>query len=114
MNTPAMGIDYENRSELFRDSSIILEKLKDLFQQLKLKTMESLRVLNRYPTQAKNHKIPMLITGFSQQSLNGMLKGRWMDVLPRGCTQQKYRIFRMAGIGKKESSDLITIFMQPL
>jgi len=42
---PAMGIDYENRSELFRDSFNYIRKAQDAFPQLETKNYGNLKGL---------------------------------------------------------------------
>jgi luciferase-type oxidoreductase len=111
---PAMGIDYENRSELFRESFEYIRKAQDAFPKLETKNYGALKGQIDILPKTKNHKIPMLMTGFSQQSLewNAEHADGWM-YYPRDVTQQKYRISEWREL-VAQSSNFDKPFMQPL
>lgn len=111
---PAMGLDYENRGELFREAFQYIRKAQDNFPKLATKNYGALKGHIDILPKAVNHKIPMLMTGFSQQSLewNAEQADGWM-YYPRDPRQQKYRIEEWRAL-VAESSEFDKPFMQPL
>lgn len=111
---PAMGLDYENRGELFREAFQYLRKAQEDYPSLQTKNYGQLQGNIDILPKAKNHKIPLLMTGFSQQSLewNAEQADGWM-YYPRDPRQQKYRIEEWRAL-VSESSEFDKPFMQPL
>ena len=111
---PAMGIDYDNRGELFREAFHYIRKSQQSFPQLETKNFGELKGHIDILPKAKSHKIPMLMTGFSQQTLewNAEQADGWM-YYPRDPRQQKYRIEEWRAL-VSESSEFDKPFMQPL
>jgi luciferase-type oxidoreductase len=111
---PAMGINYENRGELFREAFQYIRSAQDSFPSLDSKTFGNLQGTIDVLPKATAHKIPLLMTGFSQQSLewNAQNADGWM-YYPRDIVQQKYKIAEWRKlISKTQSHD--KPFMQPL
>lgn len=111
---PAMGIDYENRAQLFRDSFKYIRQAQENFPVAeKSQFGELLGHIDILP-KASAHKIPMLMTGFSQQTLdwNAEHADGWM-YYPREASQQKYRIAEWREL-VAESSQFDKPFLQPL
>jgi luciferase-type oxidoreductase len=109
---PAMNIPYEKRGELFREAFEYIRKVQEGFPVLEDNHYGQLKGHIDVLPKAMNHKIPMLITGYSQQSLewNAEHGDGWM-YYPRNLYQQQYKI--------REWRDLIPQgknkpFMQPL
>ena len=111
---PAMGLDYENRGELFREAFLYLRKAQEDYPSLQTKNYGQLQGNIDILPKAIKHKIPLLMTGFSQQSLecNAELADGWM-YYPRDPKQQKYRIGEWRAL-VSESSEFDKPFMQPL
>ena len=111
---PAMGIDYDNRGELFREAFQYIRRSQESFPVLETKNFGDLKGNIDILPKAKNHKIPLLMTGFSQQSLewNAEQADGWM-YYPRDPRQQKYRIEEWRAL-VAESSEFDKPFMQPL
>tara|TARA_R110000751_G_scaffold221784_1_gene324145 strand:+ start:9456 stop:10130 length:675 start_codon:yes stop_codon:yes gene_type:complete len=87
---PAMGIEYENRGELFREAFQYIRRAQQSYPVLETKNYGDLKGDIDILPKAKNHKIPLLMTGFSQQSLEWNAKNAngWM-YYPRDPRQQK-------------------------
>ena len=66
---PAMGIDYENRGELFRESFNYIRKVQSDFPTFETKNYGNLTGTIDMLPKPTAHKIPMLMTGSSRQSL---------------------------------------------
>ena len=111
---PAMGIAYENRGELFREAFDYIRKAQEDYPRLATKYYGQLQGHIDVLPKAANHKIPMLMTGFSQQSLewNAEHADGWM-YYPRDPRQQKYRIEEWREM-VAESNEFNKPFMQPL
>ena len=111
---PAMGIDYDNRGELFREAFQYIRRSQESFPVLETKNFGDLKGNIDILPKAKNHKIPLLMTGFSQQSLKWNAKNAngWM-YYPRDPRQQKYRIEEWRAL-VAESGEFDKPFMQPL
>ena len=111
---PAMGIEYENRGELFREAFQYIRRAQQSYPVLETKNYGDLKGHIDILPKAKNHKIPLLMTGFSQQSLEWNAKNAngWM-YYPRDPRQQKYRIEEWRAL-VAETSIFDKPFMQPL
>ena len=111
---PAMEIDYENRGERFRESFHYIRNAQDHFPKFESKTFGNLSGNIDILPKAKHHKILMLVTGFSQQTLqwNAENGDGWM-YYPRDTTQQKYRIAEWRSI-IADTQDYDKPFLQPL
>ncbi|WP_341225810.1 LLM class oxidoreductase [uncultured Arcticibacterium sp.] len=111
---PAMGISFESRGEMFKESFQYIRKLQESFPIIKSEyfgnTMGDIDVLPK----ATGHKIPMLITGYSQQSLqwNAENGDGWMNY-PRSLEEQKHSIAQWRDL-VNQSHEYSKPFMQPL
>lgn len=111
---PAMGIDFEKRSELFRESFSYIRKTQERFPTFDTNHYGTLRGDIDVLPKPSHHKIPMLITGYSQQSLewNATHGDGWMNY-PRNPHQQQFTIKEWrALIAAEQSFD--KPYMQPL
>jgi len=111
---PAMGISYETRSERFREALQYIRNAQESFPTFQSKAFGNLEGHVDILPKATQQKIPMLVTGFSQQSLqwNAAHGDGWM-YYPRDTTQQQYRIEEWRSlIAETQSFD--KPFMQPL
>lgn len=90
---PAMGIDYNQRGEIFREAFSYIRQANENFPSLKTNHFGSLNGNIDALPKATNHKIPMVITGFSQQTLewNAEHGDGWM-YYPRNLYQQQHMI----------------------
>ena len=109
---PAMNIEYDKRGENFRESFEYIRKVQDDFPILKDNSFGNLQGHIDVLPKAINHKIPMLVTGYSQQSLewNAENGDGWM-YYPRNPLQQQYTITQWRELIPQEHSKP---FMQPL
>jgi len=111
---PAMGIDYEQRGELFREAFDYIRNAhhqSPVFSSSTYGTLDGqLNVLPK-PT---GHKIPMLVTGSSRQSLawNAEHGDGWMNY-PRSIDMQEATIAHWREL-VGESHSYSKPFMQPL
>ena len=78
---PAMGIDYENRGELFRESFKYIRNVQKDFPTFETNSYGSLKGNIDMLPKPTGHKIPMLMTGSSRQSLewNAENADGWMN-----------------------------------
>ncbi|WP_327018438.1 LLM class oxidoreductase [Croceibacter atlanticus] len=111
---PAMGISYENRGELFKESFQYIRQLQDNFPTINTKGYGNLQGNIDMLPKATTHKIPLLMTGSSRQTLewNAEHADGWMNY-PRDLYQQQLTI--------KSYRDLVSSyhnfnkpFMQPM
>ncbi|MEM6718877.1 MAG: LLM class oxidoreductase [Bacteroidota bacterium] len=111
---PAMGIPYETRGERFREAFQYIRNAQASFPTFESKAFGKLNGHVDILPKATSHKIPMLVTGFSQQSLqwNAEHGDGWM-YYPRDTTQQKYRIAEWRSL-IPENQAYDKPFMQPL
>lgn len=111
---PAMGVDYHNRGELFREAFTYIRKAQEDFPHIQSDHYgASAGQLDVLP-KAIGPKIPMLMTGFSRQSLewNAEFADGWM-YYPRNIGQQAYTISQWRDVvADYHSHD--KPFMQPL
>jgi len=111
---PAMGISYEKRGKLFRDAFQYIRQAQDSFPAYKSshygELSDSIDVLPK----PKGQKIPMLITGYSQQSLEWNAKhgDGWMSY-PKNVFQQSHTIAEWREL-VSAYSQFNKPFMQPL
>lgn len=66
---PAMGIDYEHRGELFREAFTYIRKAQESFPTFESNSYGNLTGKIDVLPKAIAHKIPLLITGSSRQTL---------------------------------------------
>ena len=66
---PAMGIDYENRGELFREAFAFIRKAQEKFPSFESNSYGNLQGQIDVLPKATAHKLPLLITGSSRQTL---------------------------------------------
>lgn len=111
---PAMNIDYENRGELFREAFDFIRTTQEHFPELKENHYGNLQGHIDILPKATAHKIPMLMTGYSRQSLawNAEHSDGWM-YYPRNLTQQEYTIKQWRDL-VEEKHQYSKPFMQPL
>lgn len=111
---PAMGIDYNKRGELFREAFHYIRNAQESFPTFESKAFGSLQGNVDILPKAKHHTIPMLVTGFSQQTLqwNAENADGWM-YYPRDTTQQQYRIAEWRSL-IAETQTFDKPFLQPL
>lgn len=111
---PAMGFDYENRGEAFRESFEYIRKVRGSFPNFKTNNYGSLQGNIDMLPKATAHKIPMLMTGSSRQSLewNAMNADGWMNY-PRDLNTQQYTIKQYRQI-VTENQEFNKPFMQPM
>ncbi|GAA4278707.1 LLM class oxidoreductase [Aquimarina mytili] len=109
---PAMNIEYEKRGQIFRESFEYIRSVQDSFPVLKGNSFGNLQGHIDVLPKAFTHKIPMLVTGYSQQSLEWNAKNGdgWM-YYPRNPLQQQYTIAQWRELMLHGSSKP---FMQPL
>lgn len=111
---PAMGIDYEKRGALFREAFDYIRKAQEGFPQIHSKHYGKLEGNLDILPKAIHHKIPLLITGHSRQSLewNAENGDGWM-YYPRNLSQQQYTIHQWREL-IAQTQDYDKPFMQPL
>lgn len=111
---PAMGIDYLQRGELFRESFAYIRKSQESFPILANNQYGSIKGDIDILPKATGHKIPMLITGYSRQSLqwNAEQGDGWMSY-PKNIGQQQYTLQQWRSLIPREQ-DRDKPFMQPL
>ncbi|WP_299217405.1 LLM class oxidoreductase [uncultured Aquimarina sp.] len=109
---PAMNVDYQKRGKLFKEAFEYIRKSQDNFPVLDDNSFGSLQGKIDVLPKATSHKIPMLITGYSQQSLewNAENGDGWM-YYPRNPLQHQYTIAQWRELIPQENSKP---FMQPL
>jgi len=90
---PAMGMDYEKRGELFREAFQYIRTAQASFPKLKSNTFGELDGRSDILPKAIQHKIPMLLTGHSRQSVawNAEHADGWM-YYPRNLYMQQQTI----------------------
>ena len=111
---PGMGIDFENRGELFRNAFQFIRKAQDSFPSSEPDNFGHLNGKMDILPKAVGHKIPMLVTGNSRQSIEWIASfgDGWM-YYPRNLTTQEYKINEWRQhIPNKQGFD--KPFMQPL
>ncbi|MEM8721072.1 MAG: LLM class oxidoreductase [Cyanobacteria bacterium P01_G01_bin.39] len=111
---PAMGIDYENRGELFREAFAYIRKAQESFPILESKHYGNSPGYIDVLPKATAHKIPLLITGSSRQTLewNAENVDGWMSY-PRELYLQQNTIAQWRDLVVKTQT-YNKPFMQPL
>ncbi|WP_282135896.1 LLM class oxidoreductase [Seonamhaeicola maritimus] len=111
---PAMGINYENRGELFRESFYYIRKAQESFPSIKSNNYGQLKSHIDVLPKPKGTKVPMLITGSSRQSLEWNVEhgDGWMSY-PKDLYNQKQTINAWRKL-IKDSQEFDKPFMQPL
>lgn len=111
---PAMGIAYGNRGELFREAFKYTRKAQDDFPIFETKNYGSLQGHIDMLPKPTAHKIPLLMTGSSRQSLewNAEHADGWMNY-PRDLYTQKNTIRQYRAL-VAASQDFDKPFMQPM
>ncbi len=111
---PAMGKAYETRGEQFKEAFNYIRKSQEHFPHIDSKYYGSINGNLDVLPKPKHHKIPMLMTGFSQQSLdwNAEFANGWMSY-PKDLKNQRETITNWRNIVKDVSS-YNKPFMQPL
>ena len=99
---PAMNIEFEKRTELFREAFAYIRKAQESFPILQSKHFGNLTGQIDVLPKATAHKIPMLITGHSRQSIEWDCRTwRWLDVLSPKFLHAGTQHCRMAKIHSK-------------
>lgn len=111
---PAMGIEYEKRGELFRESFSYIRTAQESFPILESNHFGNLKGHIDILPKPTVHKIPMLMTGFSRQSLewNAENTDGWMSY-PKNLQHQYFTIKQWRELVAK-TSQYDKPFMQPL
>lgn len=111
---PAMGFPYQKRSELFRDAFEYIRKTQLDFPTLHTNHYGELNGHIDVLPKPSNQKLPMLVTGYSQQTLewNAEHGDGWM-YYPRNTSQQKETISLWREL-IAEKQNYTKPFMQPL
>ncbi|MEM5564720.1 LLM class oxidoreductase [Psychroserpens sp. AS72] len=111
---PAMGIDYDNRGELFREAFEYIRKVQSNFPTFKTNNYGNLQGNIDMLPKPTAHKIPLLMTGSSRQSLkwNATNADGWMnyprDLYSQNNTIRQYRELIAA------TQEFDKPFMQPM
>lgn len=111
---PAMGVDYNKRGELFRESFAYIREAQASFPTFETQHYGKLNGQIDILPKSTTHKIPMLLTGYSRQSLawNAENSDGWMSY-PKNLQQQQYTIAEWrALVAQTQTYD--KPFMQPL
>ncbi len=111
---PAMGIEFEKRGELFRESFAYIRQVQKGFPTLEGNNYGKLNSKMDMLPKPVGCKIPLLITGSSRQTIewNADNADGWMNY-PKNLYQQKYTLGQWRElIAKKQNYN--KPFMQPL
>lgn len=111
---PAIGVDFEKRGEMFRDAFAYIRKAQESFPTLEANHFGAFNGQMDVLPKATGHKIPMLVTGHSRQSVEWIAEhgDGWM-YYPRNLYMQKYNIEEWReNIPEEQGFD--KPFMQPL
>ncbi len=111
---PGLNIDYEKRGELFRSAYEYIRKATDGFPIFQSEHYGELNGNADILPKPTGHKIPMLITGFSRQSMewNAEHGDGWM-YYPRNLYQQQHTITQWRSL-IAQTSTYDKPFNQPL
>lgn len=111
---PATGISYENRGAFFREAFQYIRKAQENYPKLDTNHYGDLKGHIDILPKPTTHKIPMLITGYSQQSLewNAEYADGWM-YYPRDLYTQENTIQQWRNL-VESTQDFSKPFMQPL
>lgn len=110
---PGMGIDYEKRGELFKESFEYIRKAQEHRPSFEFKHYGHSQLNTGILPKATAHKLPLLVTGYSQQSLqwNAENADGWM-YYPRDLQTQKRMIDEWRSLIPEDQTN--KPFMQPL
>ncbi|RAJ11939.1 LLM class oxidoreductase [Olleya aquimaris] len=111
---PAMGIDYEKRGELFKESFNYIRNVQRDFPTFSSNNYGNLTGTIDMLPKPTSHKIPMLMTGSSRQSLkwNAQYADGWMNY-PRDLYTQNNTIRQYREL-VAETGSFDKPFMQPM
>ncbi len=111
---PAMNFDYQGRGEAFREAFDYIQKMQLDFPEFESKKFGKLNGQMDALPKPYGSKIPMLITGHSQQSKEWIAKNGdgWM-YYPRNLYMQKLNIEEWRGL-ISSTHDFSKPFLQPL
>lgn len=111
---PGMGIDYEARGERFREAFAYIRAAQESFPTLETAHFGTLRGHIDILPKPTGHKIPMLVTGYSRQSLewNAENGDGWMNY-PRNPHQQQATIVQWREL-VAQAGTVQKPFLQPL
>ena len=111
---PAMGIDYENRGELFRESFKYIRNTQSDFPAFDTNNFGNLNGLIDMLPKPTGHKVPLLMTGSSRQTLEWNVENAdgWMNY-PRDLYTQNSTIRRYREL-IHETQDFDKPFMNPM
>ena len=111
---PAMGIPYEKRGQLFREAFNYIRQAQESYPTIQSEHFGMTRGNIDVLPKATGQKLPMLITGYSQQGLqwNAAHGDGWMNY-PRNLSQQKVTIEQWREL-ISQSTEYNKPFMQPL
>ena len=101
---PAMGMDYENRGESFREAFQYIRQAGGSFPVLPSNQFGTLSGRLDVLPKPSGAKIPLLMTGYSRQSMewNAQHADGWMNY-PRALNQQQYTIAKWRSLVSKFS-----------
>ncbi|MEM9936889.1 MAG: LLM class oxidoreductase [Bacteroidota bacterium] len=111
---PNMGVDFMKRGELFREAFTYLRNAAEAFPTLADNHFGRMNGQADILPKPVGHKIPMLVTGYSRQSLewNAEHADGWMSY-PKNMGQQLYTISQYREL-VAETQEFDKPFMQPL
>lgn len=111
---PAMNIDYDRRGVLFRDAFEYIRKAQGNFPKINSENFGEVKGHIDILPKAVGHKIPMLMTGSSRQSLEWNVNNTdgWMSY-PKDLYSQNYTISQWRNL-IKDTQEFDKPFMQPL
>ncbi len=111
---PTMGINFEDRGSMFRDAFQYIRSAQTDFPHLETNHYGRLDGTVDVLPKVKSHKIPMLVTGHSRQSLDwiGAHADGWI-YYPRNAYMQQHNIAQWRS-SIPEEQDYDKPFMQPL
>lgn len=111
---PAMGFDYEKRGELFRESFNYIRQAQNDFPVFETENYGKLNGNIDMLPKPTAHKIPLLMTGSSRQTLewNAENTDGWMNY-PRDLYTQNYNIKRWRSL-IAETQEYDKPYMQPM
>ena len=111
---PAMNMDYEKRGEMFREAFAYIRKAQEGFPVFESNHFGNLKGDLDILPKPKGHKIPMLLTGHSRQSMEWIAEHAdgWM-YYPRNLYMQDYNIKQWKELVEQKQK-FARPFMQPL
>ena len=111
---PAMGVPYQDRGALFREAFSYIRSTQESFPIFSTDSYGEAKGNIDVLPKASTHKIPMLLTGFSRQTLewNARNADGWMSY-PKNLQQQEYTIAQWRSL-IADTQEYDKPFMQPL